>query len=606
MLEVLSLKQADKWDELVKSFSDYDVYYLSGYTKAFYLHKDGQPLAFYYEDEGVKAINVVMKRDIANDPNFKELEKNKYFDLATPYGYGGWLIEGNGVCCFLAGDGEVLGHTYVDEQDLIGMDKDAVVTTVTDIYNNEYANIALNVSMNDSNYEIPVFDAMISPVDGVVEEAMDFGHGFFLTRGVAFIESMLTERYLKIIPSDVDVDKIAEAIEASNIVEDNKGFSSNWQLTDNELILTKRSVIREVDSEKLKIAMANALLKGDYDTVIESPYTEIRVISPDLSEIYKQVHVEPQNATIQPENDYAIIESVDGVGFDLEKAQSLFANAAEGDTVSVPIERIPAEVTAKQLEESLFRDVMGTYTTTVKGSADRRSNVRLAASKCEKIMVPGEVFSYNETVGKRTEAAGFKKAPAYNNGDTVQELGGGICQASSTLYNAVVIANLEITERHNHSFASSYVPLGQDATVSWGGPDFKFTNNTDYPIKIEQVYENDKLTFNIIGTNVTGEYCALTNETLSTNPYGVVEQPSDELYIGQSKRSVEGETGYKVKTYRHLYSADGTEISVTEEDTSNYIRRDEVRLVGTKLPDDMMAALVAQMLAQQQQQEQQQ
>ena len=113
------------------------------------------------------------------------------------------LIAGYGVCCFLAGDGEVLGHTYVDEQDLIGMDKDAVVTTVTDIYNNEYANIALNVSMNDSNYEIPVFDAMISPVDGVVEEAMDFGHGFFLTRGVAFIESMLTERYLKIIPSDL-------------------------------------------------------------------------------------------------------------------------------------------------------------------------------------------------------------------------------------------------------------------------------------------------------------------------------------------------------------------------------------------------------------------
>lgn len=96
MLEVLSLKQANKWDELVKSFSDYDVYYLSGYTKAFYLHKDGQPLAFYYEDEGVKAINVVMKRDIANDPNFNNLEKGKYFDLATPYGYGGWIIEGNG------------------------------------------------------------------------------------------------------------------------------------------------------------------------------------------------------------------------------------------------------------------------------------------------------------------------------------------------------------------------------------------------------------------------------------------------------------------------------------------------------------------------------
>lgn len=96
MLEVYTLQDSNKWDEIVKTFKDYDVYYLSGYTKAFYLHGDGEPLLFCYEGNGVKAINVVMKRDISNDEHFSNLEKDTYFDFATPYGYGGWLIEGNG------------------------------------------------------------------------------------------------------------------------------------------------------------------------------------------------------------------------------------------------------------------------------------------------------------------------------------------------------------------------------------------------------------------------------------------------------------------------------------------------------------------------------
>lgn len=93
-LHVYTLEQNQKWDEIVKSFNDYDVYYLSGYAEAFKLNKDGEPLLFYYEDNDLKAINVVMKRDISDDKHFSFLEKNKYFDFATPYGYGGWLVEG--------------------------------------------------------------------------------------------------------------------------------------------------------------------------------------------------------------------------------------------------------------------------------------------------------------------------------------------------------------------------------------------------------------------------------------------------------------------------------------------------------------------------------
>jgi len=97
MLEVLTLKESDKWDQIVKTFKDYDVYYLSGYSKGFYIHGDGEPLLFYYEDSEVKGINVVIKRDIAKEEKLESfIEKDKYFDLTSPYGYGGWIIEGAG------------------------------------------------------------------------------------------------------------------------------------------------------------------------------------------------------------------------------------------------------------------------------------------------------------------------------------------------------------------------------------------------------------------------------------------------------------------------------------------------------------------------------
>src|SRR5699024_6531690 len=141
------------------------------------------------------------------------------------------------------------------------------------------------------------------------------------------------------------------------------------------------------------------------------------------------------------------------------------------------------------LEQNLFKDVLGSYTTNVSGTAVRKKNVRLSGEKCNNIiLLPGEEFSYNNTVGKRTKENGFGEAAAYLNGETVQEVGGGICQTSSTLYNAVLLSNLEVTERTNHTYVSGYVPIGRDATVSWGGPDFKFKNDKEYPIKIVMSY----------------------------------------------------------------------------------------------------------------------
>jgi vancomycin resistance protein YoaR len=314
--------------------------------------------------------------------------------------------------------------------------------------------------------------------------------------------------------------------------------------------------------------------------VIDCPLTYTDV---DLDVIYNEIYTEPEDATLDPDNGYAIVDSVDGISFDLEGAKALLAAAADGETVTIPLVFTEAEITTSELEDSLFRDVLGSFQTNVGGSAARKSNVQLAAEKCDEyIMLPGDIFGFNETVGERTAANGFSAAPAYVNGDTVDEIGGGICQVSSTIYNACLLANLEITERSNHSYTSSYVDVGFDATVSWGGPDYKFCNDTDYPIKLVMVYENSTLTAKIYGTKVDDITVKMSSEILSVDNYETKYEDDDTMEAGKQTTSVVGETGYKVQTYRSLYDGNGNLISTTEESYSNYKRRDKVVLVGTK------------------------
>lgn len=141
---------------------------------------------------------------------------------------------------------------------------------------------------------------------------------------------------------------------------------------------------------------------------------------------------------------------------------------------------------------------ISTYTTKTTANSNRNTNVRLAAEKLNgTVLQPGEEFSFNQVVGERTEALGYKSAAAYSNGEVVEEIGGGVCQVSSTLYNAVLRAGLKTTYRRSHTFEPSYVTPGTDAAISWGGPDYKFVNNTSAAIGIRASYSNQTSTISI-------------------------------------------------------------------------------------------------------------
>ena len=297
-------------------------------------------------------------------------------------------------------------------------------------------------------------------------------------------------------------------------------------------------------------------------------------------EIYDDCSGVVKNASYDKETGAIVPEEV-GADFDADEAQALLDAAEPGETVAVPARvELPA-VTAEELEQALFRDVLGEARTHVGGTSARRSNVKLSAAAInEYVMNSGDVFSYNEVVGQRTAARGYQAAPAYVQGETVDEIGGGICQTSSTLYLACLRSNLEITERYAHRYVPAYITAGMDATVSWGGPDYKFTNDSLYPIKIVTIYENNYLTVRILGTNVDGTSVKMTNEWLSTTPYETVYEDDPTLAPGTEKVKTTPYTGYKYRTYRNVYDANGKLISSTYEATSDYKSRNQVILRG--------------------------
>ena len=197
------------------------------------------------------------------------------------------------------------------------------------------------------------------------------------------------------------------------------------------------------------------------------------------------------------------------------------------DEYSIPLKVLYPNITTNMLGTEAFPDLLSTYSTKYSTrDTNRTTNLRLAANKINNtVLMPGETFSYNKVVGERTISAGYKEAPIYVSGQVVNGVGGGICQITTTLYNAVVYANLEIVERTNHQFVPSYAPASRDATVVYGAIDFKFKNNRDYPIKLVCSVANGTASFQIFGLKNENDYqVEISNRVTSTTSSAIYSE----------------------------------------------------------------------------------
>ena len=207
---------------------------------------------------------------------------------------------------------------------------------------------------------------------------------------------------------------------------------------------------------------------------------------------------------------------------------------------------------------------ISSFTTNTTANQNRNTNVRLAAEAINGTVIkPGQEFSFNGTVGQRTEAKGYKGAAAYNNGEVVQEIGGGVCQVSTTLYNAVFKAGLKISSRRSHTFEPSYVTPGRDATVSWDQPDFKFINNSSTAIGLRASYADQKVTVSVYGIPILEDGITWDLDSKKVEDLGTPNPTYEEdqtLQPGAEVTKSKGSTGSRWETYKVVYK-NGKEIS---------------------------------------------
>ena len=272
---------------------------------------------------------------------------------------------------------------------------------------------------------------------------------------------------------------------------------------------------------------------------------------------------------------FTFTEDHPGAYLDVEELYSRVASRLEEgkyfDTVYMIPEKRIADVTRTELMNSF--GLISSYTTQTTKNNNRNTNILLSAQAINGTTVlPGEIFSFNAATGERTAAKGYLPAAAISGGQSKDEIGGGVCQTSSTLFNAVARANLEIVDRSPHAWPSSYVEKGFDATVNWPGLDFKFKNNTEWPIFIIASYADRKVSVSIygmsLGVDTTIDLESVTTRTLP-QPEGVNYVINTDLRPGESKQTVTGRKGYVVETWK-IWLQGGKEIRRELLFTSTY------------------------------------
>ncbi len=417
--------------------------------------------------------------------------------------------------CATADNEHILPNTTVNDIDVSGMTlEEAAVTLKADAEARRNAS-EFTISFENNNYTVNVRDALILDYEAAAKKAFQEGHSGFFSRGLARIKSHITGNHINNPPITENSEELHHTLEASGLLDAITAAKNTYKIEHEKLLVTVGAAWRP-DEDNLRKELTRAVQTKDYDPMISCP--SISDDMANLERIHQEIYTEPQNATLDRNNNYAVTEAVAGIDFDIDNAKKILSDLKEGETAKIDLIYTQPEITAQNLRDRLFVDNLSSYTTKVSGHSNRLTNVQLAAKKCNgKILLSGDEFSFNGAVGEQTAQRGFKPAGATLNGKPVQAYGGGICQVSSTLFAAALFANLEIVERWEHDYVSSYISAGMDAAVAWNELDFRIANNSIYPIMIDVIYSDGYLTVTIRGTKTDDSVVKIHTETLDSS-----------------------------------------------------------------------------------------
>ena len=323
-------------------------------------------------------------------------------------------------------------------------------------------------------------------------------------------------------------------------------LDSTYLIQGNKLIIKNGKDGIQIKKDEFIKSVIKSFTENKKEFEIQTEHCKKKEI--DIEKIHSEIYKKPKNAYYTT-NPYRIYKEEIGLDFDMSIEQAKKLLLEDKDEYEIQLKTINPQIKLSDLDSGAYPDLLSTFTTKYGTSdANRNTNIALAAKSINSVvLMPGETFSYNDLIGECSTKTGYKAATIYLNGELSTGIGGGICQVSTTLYNAVIRANLEIVERRNHSLGVTYVPSGQDAMVSIGTQDFKFKNNRDYPIKVVAYVGTGSITCQVYGLKQDTEYeVKLYSRTVSKT-----------------------DTKYKVETYKLLY-LNGVEISRTWLSTDTY------------------------------------
>jgi len=491
--------------------------------------------------------------------------------------------------CFIAfavtNNGRIFPNVVIEGINVGGMTEEQALSAMRSGGWSEKEKLPIVVhTAGDISFEIdPLEVGATVPAQQLVDEAVAVGHDGNIFDNLRSYIRCTKEKTIISAPAPVYneeylTEKIAECAKAFS--ESMGQESYHIDLEKGEVVFVKGFSSANLDTVGLLKSILTALDSGEKEVTYDKVNGQDSM--PDFQSIYDEVYVEMKDASFSTDGSHEILPEQTGRSFDLEEAIEKWSSAAIGDEIVIPITETEPEVTEESLRAVLFHDLLGACTTKYNNSgANRSNNVRLAASKIDDIVVyPGETFSFNQTVGKRTTEAGFLPATAYAGVDSIaDEVGGGVCQVSTTLYAAVLFSFLEVTDHTCHLYPPNYIQLGMDTTVTIPDNgrevDFKFKNNKNYPILIRAfTYERPDggpyktITVEIYGTLEEDDYMPIEfdNSVKGLYDYDRVIDPSYEDREGykikftyQELGEFEDEDGTGIRTYTHrlVYNSEG-------------------------------------------------
>lgn len=480
-------------------------------------------------------------------------------------------------CMYVAaesGSDKILRNVYVDGIRVGGMSPEEAER----ILDEEFSGRSITVVLDEGNEKAFTLEEMglIYKTDVIVGEAYEIGKRKSFGQNVYEIcSSFFRPQRLSSSQILVNTDpgeELTEYIETYRLAP----TESTFDISEDKVTVTNGMNGREVDVEKLMSLIVNAESFDDIET-IDAPVNVLPFTLLNVDDIYRSAASNP-HAPYGRNSDGDVTATVRVFNLDLAR-EIQKDNTFEGDQYEFVID---TESVVALEDEVLYPDVIGEMTTQFDTSYSTRAhNIRVAAELVNGAeLLPGEVFSFNGRIGEITTEKGYQVAHGYSNGTVVDSVGAGVCQISSTLYNAVLNANLEIVKRSSHSLPVAYLPLGQDAAISYPTQDFKFKNSSDAPILITVQVEGGNLTVQVHGQKSDNfTEIKIVNNTLSVIEPKTREEVDDNLAPGARITSQSGARGYVVESYRVVYK-DGVEIKREALGKSTYKAQERIVRVG--------------------------